>query len=73
MEQAVLTARVNKRVKSLADKWCKSQGLVLARFIEDAIIDKLEESHDISEIEKLRREPTRPLTEVMKELKGLNQ
>lgn len=73
MEQAVLTARVNKRVKSLADKWCKSQGLVLARFIEDAILDKLEESHDISEIEKLRREPTRPFTEVMKELKGLNQ
>jgi hypothetical protein len=44
---------------------------VLARFIEDAIIDKLEESHDISEIEKLRREPSRPFAEVMKELKGL--
>jgi hypothetical protein len=71
MEQAVLTARVNKKVKNLADKWCKSQGLVLARFIEDAIIDKLEESHDISEIEKLRREPSRPFAEVMKELKGL--
>ena len=72
MEQAVLTARVNKKVKNLADKWCKAQGLVLARFIEDAIIDKLEESHDISEIEKLRREPSRPFAEVMKELKGLN-
>ena len=72
MDQAVLTARINKKVKSLADKWCKSQGLVLARFIEDAIIDKLEESHDISEIEKLRREPSRPFSEVMKELKGLS-
>lgn len=71
MEQAVLTARVSKKVKALADKWCKSQGLVLARFIEDAIVDKLEESHDILELEKLRREPTRPFTDVMKELKGL--
>jgi hypothetical protein len=73
MEHAVLTARVSKKVKSLADKWCKTQGLVLARFIEDAIIDKLEESHDISEIETLRREPTRPFSEVMKELKGLKR
>jgi hypothetical protein len=72
MNQVVITARINKKVKSLADKWCKSQGLVLARFIEDAIIDKLEETHDLSEIEKLRREPTRPFSEVLKELKGLN-
>ena len=71
MEQAVLTARVNKKVKKLADQWCKSQGLVMARFIEEAILDKLEENIDISEIEKLRREPTRPFAEVMKELKGL--
>jgi hypothetical protein len=70
MEQAVLTARVSKKVKNLADRWCKSQGLVLARFIEDAIIDKLEESHDLSELEKLRREPTRPFSQVLKELKG---
>lgn len=71
MEQAILTARVNKKVKKLADKWCKDNGLVMAKFVEEAILDKLEESHDISEIESLRREPTRPFSEVMKELKGL--
>ena len=71
MEQAVLTARVNKKVKALADRWCKSQGLVMARFIEEAILDKLEENLDLEEIENLRREPTRPFSEVMKELKGL--
>ena len=73
MLQAALTARINKTVKNLADKWYKSQRLVLARFIEDAILDKLEESQDISEIEKLSREPTRPFSDVMKELKGLKQ
>lgn len=71
MEQAVLTARINKKVKRLADKWCKSQGLVLVRFVEDAIIDKLEESQDIAELEKLRRYPTRPFSGVLKQLKGL--
>lgn len=71
MEQAVLTARVNKKIKKLADQWCKSQGLVMARFIEEAILDKLEENLDLEEIESLRREPTRPFSEVIQELKGL--
>ena len=43
----------------------------MARFIEEAILDKLEENLDLEEIENLRREPTRPFSEVMKELKGL--
>ena len=71
MEQAVLTVRLNKKVKNLADQWCKSRGLVMARFIEEAILDKLEESLDIEDLDKLRREPTRPFSDVMKELKGL--
>jgi len=65
---AVINARVDARVKSLADKWCRSQGLVIARFIEDAILDKLEEHSDIEEINALRREPTRPFREVLAEL-----
>ena len=69
MEQAILTARINKKVKALADKHCKSRGLVMARFIEEAILDKLEESVDLKEIAKLRREPTRAFSEVLKELK----
>jgi hypothetical protein len=56
-------------VKELADKWCSAKGLVLAKFIEDAILDKLEEHQDIAEIDALRREPTRPFREVLPELK----
>jgi hypothetical protein len=72
MQHAILTARINSKVKKLADRWCKSQGLVMARFIEEAILDKLEENLDLREIEQLRREPTRPFSEVLKELKGLS-
>lgn len=68
---SIVTARINSRVKALVDKWCRGRGLVMARFIEDAILDKLEEESDICEIEKLRREPLRPLRAILKELPGL--
>lgn len=68
MKQSVITARVDPRVKKLADRVCASKGLVMARFIEDAILDKIEELTDATEVQKLRREPTRPLSEILKEL-----
>ncbi len=67
-KQSMISARINSKIKKLADEWCKANGLVMAKFLEDAILDKLEEAHDIKEIEKLRREPARPLREVLKEL-----
>ena len=67
-KQSAITARIDTKVKALADKWCKSQGLVMSRFIEEAILDKLEEVVDASEIAKLRRESTRPFEDVIKEL-----
>ena len=63
-----ITARIDAKVKLLTCQWCQSHGLVMAKFIEDALLDKLEEHIDSAEIEKLRREPTRPFREVMKEL-----
>ncbi len=68
MKQSVITARVDQRIKKLADQVCASKGLIMARFIEDAILDKIEELTDASEVQKLRREPTRPLSEILKEL-----
>lgn len=67
-KKSMISARVNSKIKKLADDWCRSNGLVMSKFIEDAILDKLEESHDLKEIEKLRREPSRPFREVIKEL-----
>ena len=67
-KDVALTTRVDSRIKAMADKWCKSKGLVMARFIEDAILDKLEEAFDAQEIQHLRRESVRPFDEVLKEL-----
>jgi hypothetical protein len=39
------------------------------RFIEDALIDKLEELEDLEDLTRIRFEPTRPLEDVIKDLK----
>lgn len=69
MQQVQLAARVNVRVKKALDAVCKTRGWKLARFVEEAIIDKLEELEDAEDIAKLKREPTRPLSAILKELK----
>ncbi len=41
------------------------------QFIQEALIDRLDELEDIGELQQLRHEPTRPLHEVLAEI-GLN-
>jgi hypothetical protein len=64
-----LATRVDKRVKQAVEEICKTRGLKMNRFIEDALIDKLEELEDIEDLKKLRCEPSRPLDEILKDLK----
>ena len=51
------------------ERVCKSRGLKMNRFIEEALLDRLEEMEDIEDIQKIRSEPTRPLDEILKDLK----
>jgi len=68
MGQAQLAARIDSRVKQAVDRVCEARGLKMNRFVEDALIDKLEELGDIEELKTIRHEPTRPLSEVLKDL-----
>jgi len=68
MAQSQLAARIDARVKLAVDRICEERGLKMNRFIEDALIDKLEELEDIEELKTIRHEPTRPLSEVLKDL-----
>ncbi len=68
MSQTQLAARIDSRVKAALDRVCDVRGLQMNRFIEDAIIDKLEELEDIEDLKTLRHEPTRPLSAVLKDL-----
>lgn len=68
MPQVQLASRIDARVKQAMDRVCEARGLKLNRFLEDAIIDKLEELDDIEDLKAIRHEPTRPLAEVLRDL-----
>jgi hypothetical protein len=68
MALAQLATRIDSRVKKAIEQTCKARGLKIGHFVENALIDKLEELADIEDIQKIRREPTRPLTDVIRDL-----
>ncbi len=64
-----LATLIDEKVKKALDDFCEERGLKINRFIEDAILDKLEEFEDLSEVKKIRNEKFRSLGEVIKDLK----
>jgi predicted DNA-binding protein len=69
MATVQISARVEKRIKQALDEFCRSRGIVMNHFVQEAILDRLEEFEDIEDLRSIRREPTRPLSEVLAELK----
>ncbi len=68
MAQVQMATRIDERVKRAVEEVCEARGLKMGRFIEDALIDKLEELADLEDLQKIRTEPTRSLEEVIREL-----
>ncbi len=68
MGKVRISARVDEALKTAMDRYCKSTGVVMNHFIQEALLDRLEELKDIEELKQLRHEPTRPLAEVLREL-----
>ncbi len=69
METVQINARIDEALKKAIDEYCKSHGIVMNHFVQEALIDRLEELEDIEDLRKFRHEPTRPLSEVLKALK----
>ncbi len=69
MKQTQLATRINERVKKAVEQVCKTRGLKMNRFIEEALVDKLEELEDIEDLKKIRCESTKPLSELLRDLK----
>ncbi len=68
MATVQISARIGIGLKKAIDAYCKANGIVLNHFIQEALLDRLEELEDIEDLKKLRHEPTRPLAEVLAEL-----
>ncbi len=69
MGNTQLATRIDNRVKKAVEGVCEERGVKMSRFIEDALIDKLEELEDIEDLASLRKEPSRSLSQVLKDLK----
>ena len=69
METVQISARIDEALKDAIDEYCKSRGIVMNHFVQEALIDRLEELGDIEDLRKIRHEPTRPLSQILKELK----
>ena len=61
MGRVRLNVRVDEALKKAVDECCKSRGLVVSHFVQDALRDRLEELEDVEDIKRIRHEPTRPL------------
>jgi hypothetical protein len=69
MATVQLNARVDESLKMAVEQYCKTRGIVMNHFIQEALLDRLEELEDIEDLKQIRHEPTRPLAEVLRELK----
>ena len=65
-----LATKIDEKIKEALDHFCEERGYKINRFIEDAILDKLEEYEDLSDLRKLREQTFKSLDEVMAGLKA---
>ena len=68
MALAQISVRVDGRLKRAVDAACRQRGVKLTRFVQDALMDKLEEITDAEDLPRLRREQTRPLRDLIRDL-----
>jgi len=63
-----IAIRVDGRLKRAVDEACRARGVKLTRFVQDALLDKLEEIADAEDLPRIRREPTRSLRDLIRDL-----
>jgi uncharacterized protein (DUF1778 family) len=68
MAVSQIAVRVDSRLKRAVDEACRTRGVKLTRFVQEALLDKLEEIADVEDIPRLKREPTRPLRDLIRSL-----
>ena len=68
MPTVQINVRVDRALKKAIDEYCRSRGIVVNHFVQEALIDRLEELEDVEDLKQIRHEPTRPLSEVLAKL-----
>jgi uncharacterized protein (DUF1778 family) len=68
MAVSQIAVRVDGRLKRAVDEACRARGVKLTRFVQEALLDKLEEIADVEDLPRLKREPSRPLRDLIRSL-----
>ncbi len=64
-----LNTRIDEQLKAAIDAYCKSKGIAVSHFVQEALLDRLEEFEDIGDLKRIRHEPTKPFVEVLADLR----
>ena len=68
METVQISARIDPALKRAVEDCCRSSGTAMNHFVQEALMDRLEELEDIDELGRIRHEPTRSLADLLGEL-----
>ncbi len=68
MAKVQINVRVDAALKKALDRFCRSHGVIMSHFVQEALLDRLEELEDIEDLKRIRHEPTRPLAEVLTDI-----
>lgn len=63
-----ISTQISDKAKKALNLFCKKRGIKIGRFIENAIIEKLEDEIDMAEYEERKNEERMSLDEVIKAL-----
>ena len=64
-----IATRIDSRLKQAVEEVCTQRGLKIGRFVQDALLDKLEELEDIEDLKAIRLEPTKSFSDVLSDVK----
>lgn len=70
MRLVQISARIDPTVRKAVAAYCRQRGLKIARFVEDALLDKLDELQDAGQLDALRRDARRPFDAFVADLKA---
>ena len=68
MATVQINASIDETLKTAIERYCESHGIVVEHFIQEALLDRLEELQDIEDLKHIRYEPTRSLAEVLQDV-----
>ena len=68
MGSVQFNVRIDEGLKKAVENWCQSSGEAIGYFVQEALIDRLEDLEDIEDLKTIRHEPTTPFADLVTEL-----